>query len=116
MGEALRQVDGDPRGALDLLYHSMRAVVRFGRLARFDYLTMVGKLGLAPIEPGSAYMEGSTGPVRGAQLLFGVHARAADLDAWLVELDGQLNVGMQVLEDALCNWQKSPESFRPFRG
>lgn len=116
MGEALRQADGDPRRAFDLLYRSMNVVVRFGRLARFDYLTMVGKLGLALIEPGSAYLEGSTGPVRGARLLFGIRASAADLDAWLVDLGGELNVGMQVLEDALCNWQKSPLRFKPFRG
>jgi len=27
-----------------------------------------------------------------------------------------LNVGMQVLEDSLCNWQKSPRQFVHFRG
>jgi hypothetical protein len=94
----------------------MDAVASFGRTARFDYLTMVGKLGLAQIEPGSTYMQGSTGPLQGARLLFGEAASAAALDAWLVELDGVLDVGMQVLEDALCNWQKSPEKFIPFRG
>ena len=40
----------------------------------------------------------------------------ADLDAWLIALDSDLDVGMQVLEDALCNWQKSPREFVPFRG
>jgi hypothetical protein len=48
----------------------MRAVASFGRTARFDYLTMVGKLGLAGIEPGSTYMQGATGPFTGACLLF----------------------------------------------
>ena len=85
-------------------------------MARFDYLTMVGKLGLAPIEPGSTYMQGSTGPFVGARLLFGGRRSAAELDAWLVELDARLHVGMQVLEDAICNWQKSPGTFGPFRG
>jgi Alpha-glutamyl/putrescinyl thymine pyrophosphorylase clade 3 len=69
MREVLQQAGGDPRMAFDKLYHSMEAVRRFGRLARFDYLTMVGKLGLAPIEPGSPYLEGSTGPLEGARLL-----------------------------------------------
>lgn len=114
--ETQRYAGGDPRQAFDHLYSSMGAVRRFGRLARFDYLTMVGKLGLAPVEPGSTYMQGSTGPVRGARLLFGGNHSAADLDKWLVELDTQLGVGMQVLEDALCNWQKSPRQFKPFRG
>jgi hypothetical protein len=97
----------------------MSAVKSFGRTARFDYLTMIGKLGLAPIEPGSAYLQGATGPVKGARLLFGdAHAVLSlkELDIRLVQLGGELNVGMQVLEDALCNWQKSPQKFRPFRG
>lgn len=116
MEDASRRAGGDPRKAFDGLYHSMSAVARFGRTARFDYLTMVGKLGLAVIEPPSTYMEGSTGPVRGARLLFGGRENATTLDSWLVELETQLHVGMQVLEDALCNWQKSPNEFKPFRG
>lgn len=53
---------------------------------------------------------------KGARLLFGGDESTRKLDLWLVQLGAQLNVGMQVLEDALCNWQKSPEKFRPFRG
>jgi hypothetical protein len=120
MQDSLQQAGGNARSAFDILYRSMDAVTRFGRLARFDYLSMVGKLGLAPIEPGSAYLEGSDGPVKGARLLFEVENRAslADLNAWLVDLDQKLKLdfGLQVLEDALCNWQKSPQEFRPFRG
>jgi hypothetical protein len=114
MQKAVRE-GGDPRTAFDRLYNSMR-VYRFGRTARFDYLTMVGKIGLARIEPGSTYMKGATGPLTGAKLLFGVEAPVAVLERWLVDLDNSLNVGMQVLEDALCNWQKSPHRFKPFRG
>lgn len=118
--EASRKSNGDPRKSFDYLYRSMRVVKRFGRTARFDYLAMVGKLGLAPIEPGSTYMQNSTGPVEGARLLFSGEKnsdlRPAVLDAWLAELDAQLGVGMQVLEDALCNWQKSPSKLRRFRG
>lgn len=115
-----RQAAGDPRTAFDLLYQSMHVVTRFGRTARFDYLAMVGKLGLAHIEPGSAYLRQSTGPVKGAQLLFAGHGNKAPrqslLDGWLIDLDAELKVGMQVLEDALCNWQKSPQEFKKFRG
>ena len=120
MRQAHEQANGDPRQAFHRLYRSMNSVKSFGRLARFDYLTMVGKLGLATIEPGSTYMGNATGPVDGARLLFGGRTKAAlsvaDLDAWLVELGAELDVGMQVLEDALCNWQKSPGKFVPFRG
>lgn len=115
MSENLREAGGDPGVAFDALYHSMEMVRRFGRLARFDYLTMVGKLGLSPIKPNSAYLNGSSGPLAGARLLFG-NVTAANLDDWVVQLDEQLQVGMQVLEDSLCNWQKSPDQFRPFRG
>lgn len=118
--DAHKQVGQSPREVFDLLYESMGAVTRFGRLAKFDYLTMLGKLGLAPVEPGSAYMVGATGPLRGARLLFGgdeaAELSAQDLDSWLNELDKGLNVGMQVLEDAICNWQKSPDKFILFRG
>ncbi|MCP3962154.1 MAG: hypothetical protein GY719_30290 [bacterium] len=120
MKRALGQVDGDPREAFDFLYRSMDAVASFGRTARFDYLTMVGKLALAPIEPGSTYMKSATGPLAGARLLFGGHREAplkpAILEEWLVALGAHLNVGMQVLEDSLCNWQKSPNTFQAFRG
>ncbi|NPC53134.1 MULTISPECIES: alpha-glutamyl/putrescinyl thymine pyrophosphorylase clade 3 protein [Corallococcus] len=113
-------VSRDPKILFEYFYNSMAAVDSFGRLARFDYLTMVGKLGLAAIAPGRTYLQGATGPRRGAQLLFGGSVKAGlkskDLEARLVELGAYLGVGMQELEDSLCNWQKSPAVFVPFRG
>ena len=119
--DALVAASGDERQAFARLYRSMTAVVSFGRTAKFDYLTIIGKLGLAPIEPDSTYMSGATGPLDGARLLFlgsttANGATPRQLDRWLVELEAQLGVGMQVLEDSLCNWQKSPDNFRRFRG
>jgi hypothetical protein len=109
---------GDPCHAFGDLYHSMN-VRSFGRMARFDYLTMISKVGVASLEPGSTFMDGATGPFDGARLLFGISSgkrvSRADLDAWLVELAGHLKVGMQVMEDAVCNWQKSPNEFVAFR-
>ena len=111
---------GDPRKTFSNLYKSMADVARFGRTAKFDYLTMIGKLGLAHIEPGSTYMVGSTGPAVGAKLLFfdntTENVSSRTLDYWLIELEENLGVGMQVMEDALCNWQKSPNTFKAFRG
>ena len=112
-----RECAEEPRHAFDYLYQSMKAVASFGRTARFDYLTMVGKLQLANIEPGSTYMDGATGPLDGGRLLFeNDDMRRRELDDLLVHLDRYLDVGMQVLEDSLCNWQKNPYKFRPFRG
>ena len=114
--EALEVANNNPRAAFDDLYRSMDAVASFGRVARFDYLTMVGKLGLARIEPGSPYLSNSTGPLDGARLLFEGGGGPATLDGWAADLADFLGVGMQAMEDALCNWQKSPKVFEPFRG
>ncbi len=118
--EAHKDVGQDPREVFRYLYNSMSAVARFGRLAKFDFLTMLGKLGIAPIEPDSAYLSEATGPQRGAKLLFGgsrtAKIPASHLEEGLLELDVRLQVGMQVLEDSLCNWQKSPNAYVRFRG
>jgi hypothetical protein len=118
--EIHKKVGQDPRAVFDALYRSMDEVHRFGRLAKFDFLTMLAKLGLAPIEAGSAYLPGATGPLTGARLLFAGDPNAAlspsSLDKKLLELDEHLGVGMQVLEDSLCNWQKSPIKYIHFRG
>jgi Alpha-glutamyl/putrescinyl thymine pyrophosphorylase clade 3 len=118
---AIENVGDDPKALFGYLYKSMNAVERFGRTAKFDYLTMVAKLGLANLRAPSAYMVGATGPVDGARLLFAgtphaKHLSAEALDGMLVALDDELGVGMQVLEDSLCNWQKSPSKFVAFRG
>ena len=119
-GAALAAADSDPHVAFDRLYQSMAAIRRFGRLARFDYLTMIGRIRLVGIQAGQAYLEGSTGPLRGARLLFesadGPALTAAALEARAAVLRGYLDVTFDVLEDALCNWQKSPAEFRRYRG
>lgn len=107
---------GDARAAFAALYASMAAVARFGRLGRFDFLTAAGRLGLAAIEPDRPHLEGSTGPLSGARTLFGSSERARVLDARLAHLADELGVGMDVIEDAVCNWHKSPSWFKPFRG
>lgn len=107
--------NGPPREVFNHLYNEMSSVYQFARLGKFDFLCMLGKLGLAPIEPGSTYLVGATGPYEGARLLFEGRSRR-DCEALLQELDETLQVGMQALEDALCNWQKSPSQFIAFRG
>ena len=109
----------DPHTIYDRFYRDMR-VRQFGRLGRFDFLALVGRLDLAPITPGSAYLTGATGPRAGARLLYGgtrdAKLRVKDLDLWLVELNQDLCIGMQPIEDSLCNWQKSPDKFIHFKG
>jgi len=117
--DLVRKGGNDPEVIFEHFYQNM-TIARFGRLARFDFLCMLGRLGLAPISPGKAYLKGATGPLRGARLLFGGDStatlREAVLEDLVADLDGELQVGMQVMEDSLCNWQKSPTSFVHFKG
>ena len=107
----------EQRDLFDQLYRAMRIhVLRFGRLATFDFLAMLGKLELVQIEPGLAYLSDASGPRKGALAVFGSGLRPTGLEERLARLDLHLSVGMQVLEDALCNWQKSPNTFVRFRG
>lgn len=118
--QAQRQVQGDPRHTFRLLYEQMSSVMRFGRTGRFDYLTMLGKVGVASIEADSTYINEATGPKRGARLLFDgrvdSNTNARTLEGQVHLLERHLGVGMQVMEDATCNWQKSPSLYQPFRG
>ncbi len=118
----LERAGSSPRESFARLYFSMRNLTSFGRTAKFDYLTMIGKLGLAPIEPGSLFLDGATGPLSGVGLLLGHEVKRAEqisrAEKALNKLESYLGYkfGMQVLEDALCNWQKSPDSYQRFRG
>lgn len=107
----------------EYLYKSMSAVLSFGRTAKFDYLTMLKKAGLLDIEPMKLYLGGSTGPIAGARLLFGENYTVGwtvdSFEERLNELASYLGLdllGMQVLEDSLCNWQKNPRKYKYFRG
>lgn len=108
-----------PNDRFDAMYKSL-TIPSFGRLAKFDYLMLLARYGIVTMQPLSAYLHGATGPSRGARLLFNGAANAktppAELQQMLDDLDGDLQVGMAVLEDALCNWQKSPLSLVHFRG
>ncbi|MXW61663.1 MAG: hypothetical protein F4003_07770 [Acidimicrobiaceae bacterium] len=103
--EIVRQTT-DP---FDALYSSMDDVFRFGRLAKFDLLCRLEALDIIDFTPRRAYLQGSTGPLKGTRLLYGhPKGRPLDLDGLLIELESYLNVGFDVLEDALCQWQKQP--------
>lgn len=116
---AVRASGNNPHTIFDCLYRNM-AVKSFGRLAKFDYLSLVARYGLAPIAAGEAYLDGATGPRRGARLLVDGDPDSSTsnsaLQQELDKLNGHLKVGMTVMEDALCNWQKSPTTFIHFKG
>jgi hypothetical protein len=115
-----KQRGQEPGETFDGLFTRLDAVSGFGRLAKFDFLTMIGKLQLAPISPNSTYLNGATGPLRGARLLFEGSteslATARNMGSLADRLDDYLHVGKQVIEDSLCNWQKSPDVYEYFSG
>lgn len=119
LADIVRRSGNDPHTIFDALYNEL-PILSFGRLAKFDYLSMLARYRIAPIDAGSAYLEGATGPLMGARLLFDGRrdgrSTTADLQRMLNALDRDLHVGMRVIEDALCNWQKSPLLFEHFRG
>lgn len=85
-------------------------IYRFGRLSTFEYLCLLGKVGLAEVAPDSCYIAEASGPKRGARLLFGMLGNE-QLDNHAVGLADHLNVGYQEVEAALCHWQKSPNRY-----
>lgn len=118
--DALQQSNNDPARAFEWLYKSMNAVASFGRIGKFDYLTMLQKLGFANILPGRPYFDsGTKGPNKGARLLYEGGAQQLtlrELERRTQVLGQHLGVGMQEMEDALCNWGKNPGAYTYFRG
>lgn len=115
----LAEEEGCKYASFDNLYKKFSKVVSFGRTGKFDFLTMIGKLGMIDIEPPKTYMSGATGPLSGCRLLFGVNKSPTQFEKDLFDLCKSLPInpfGMQVLEDALCNWQKSPNKYVYFSG
>lgn len=108
-----------PEERFDALYQSLRAVARFGRIARFDYLTTVHRLGLLEVVPPHSYLVGATGPLAGAEMLLvpdGSVASARELQSALQALSTATGLSPDVMEDAVCNWQKSPDRYVRFSG
>ena len=89
-------------------------IYRFGRLAIFDFLAMLGNLEIIPIEPDSVHLKGSSGPLFGANALINGDKskkkfkvdEVLNLEEKIDKLDKELNFGKQVLEDSICIWQK----------
>lgn len=93
----------DPRKNFQDIYNSIRKhIFRFGRLSTFDYLCMLNKMNLANIEADCCYIADSTGPKRGAELIFGKLSKNK-LDMHSKALAEHLEFSYQEMEDALCN-------------
>ncbi len=95
-------------------------IASFGRTSRFDYLCMLGKFEIVNAEPTKAYIKGATGPKNGSKELFWnslrVRMRNDEIEREILALSEVIDTPfkMQVLEDAICNWQKSKDRYVPF--
>lgn len=105
--------DIDKHDYFQALYSLVRQhIYRFGRLSTFEYLCLLGKLGLADVEPDCCYIAEASGPKQGAKLLFGLLSNE-QLEAHAVGLADYLEIGYQSVEAGLCHWQKSPNRYIP---
>jgi hypothetical protein len=106
-----------PGERFDALYKAMKVVVDFGRIAKFDYLMTLSRLNFLDVAPGCAYLQNATGPLQGARLLItGPQSTtsAKDLEKVLKVFSDVTGTTFDVIEDAICNWQKSPGTFKKF--
>ncbi|MDN3607697.1 hypothetical protein [Kaistella yonginensis] len=112
-------IKSDKYKFFDYLFKHFGGIVGFARLAIFDFLCMIGKVGILDIEPAHPYL-GNSGPVTGAKLLFGDHKNLKELNIALKDLGDNNFVDypfrMQILEDSICNWQKKPGTYKLFNG
>ncbi|GER02200.1 hypothetical protein JCM17845_28230 [Iodidimonas gelatinilytica] len=113
---AQASVGQNPQEVFAFLYRELDNVAKFGRLGKFDFLCNLSNLQISPIYPDKAYIKEATGPQSGARMLFGDTLTVSQLENACIELAAHLNVSGQVIEDSLCNWQKSPEQYIYFRG
>ena len=104
-GPGALAVVADDDDSFHILYRRLAPLHRFGRTARFDFLVMLLDLNLISAEPKSSYLRGATGPLSGAERLWG-KLGTGELDRLAAELAEELNVSPVVMEDTLCNWQK----------
>ncbi|ASP32238.1 hypothetical protein [Labrenzia sp. VG12] len=116
ISHAQRTAGQNPEEVFAFLYKELDNVAKLGRLGKFDLLCNLSNLQIAPIFPDRGYIGESTGPKLGAKLLFGERIDNKRLESECSKLAKHLRVSPQVIEDALCNWQKSKSRYELFRG
>jgi len=103
----------DPEESFQRVFDNIR-IVRFGRTAKFDFLSLLGNLKIFPIKPGHCYLKDATGPRTGAILLCTGRRNGTiskEIEERVRKLQAVLPYDAEALEDALCNWQKKNMGF-----
>lgn len=123
--ENIDQYSVENKMDFDSMYKLAQKIPNFGRLAAFDFSCSLVKCGLIVEEPQSMYGEHSTGPLNAIGLLLKLTNNSSSLEAklrlcsdlmqWFQNNSNIFMVG-QVLEDAICNWQKNTSYYIQYRG
>ncbi len=110
----------------NIIYNNALKIPNFGRLAAFDFTSSLCKCNLNVKDPISMYHHNSSGPLR-ALKDFLILADCKDLSKsaqiklgddllyWFFQ-HSDIEIVAQVLEDAICNWQKSPRHYQRYFG
>jgi hypothetical protein len=113
----------------EMKFHEMyllsQKIPNFGRLGGFDFTSALVKCRLNVKEPKSMYANHSSGPLQGLKLLLKLTKNniskasqvqlSLDLMDWFFDNSKIFMVG-QVLEDAICNWQKNTVKYIRYTG
>ena len=107
------------------MYVRSQKIPNFGRLGGFDFTSTLVKCRLNVKEPKSMYANHSTGPLQGLRLLLKLTNNqtskasqiqlSMDLVDWFFTNSKIFMIG-QVLEDAICNWQKNTSTYIRYTG
>lgn len=112
--------------SFDEVYCRSHKIPNFGRMAAFDFTSSLCKCELKVKEPESMYLKNSTGPLVGLgyflKMANGKNITKAnkvkfgnELLEWFLK-NSDIFMVAQVLEDSICNWQKSPKSYMRYFG
>ncbi len=108
------------------VYTKAYRIPNFGRMAAFDFTSSLCKCGLGVKEPQSLYSSHSTGPLSALKSILSLAGSPKNEKSDQIELGENLllwfeqntNIRMcaQVIEDAICNWQKNTEVYKRYFG
>lgn len=112
--------------SFDEMYRLSLEIPNFGRMAAFDFTASFCKCDLNVEEPKSMYLINSTGPLAGlgdflalsGKKIFSKEEKVKlgnNLLNWFLS-NSHIYMVAQVLEDAICNWQKSPRKYVRYFG
>lgn len=110
----------------DTIYKGALKIPNFGRMAAFDFTSSLSKCELNVSEPLSMYHKDSTGPMNALEEILNLTRKSDrsknarirlgnDLLNWF-RSNSDIYFIAQVLEDAICNWQKSPHYYIRYFG